>query len=250
MNVHHAVRSNLAYLPLWRSALPQIYSALGFTAQCPTEYAFAEAVAKWQRGAVPALPSDGILGPLTWQRMKGCLGLFGCPPSPPTALAVWGPQSFAPARPGTTPIDPTLLERNRQIEQTLFSDAQAYLQAGDFRWFFALAHAHITHQINTNLRLFQRPNALLRLNLHFAEEFVRALNGQAHAGWRSAFRFCEVLEKNAANNPALPTSVEPSKRPCGPSGGCWAEVRTAMTRGTENRREGVIMSFNIRNTIP
>jgi len=100
------------------------------------------------------------------------------------------------------------LARNQRIEQTLFNDAQAYLRAGDFRWFFALAHAHITRQINTNLTLFQRPNALLRLNLHFAEEFIRALNGQAHDGWKRAFQFCKVLEKNSRENPALVGEVE------------------------------------------
>jgi hypothetical protein len=65
--------------------------------------------------------------------MKECLGLFGCPASPRAELATWGPQSFAPAKPGTTPIDFALLARNQLIEQILFNNARTYLNTGDFR---------------------------------------------------------------------------------------------------------------------
>jgi hypothetical protein len=209
MNVHAAVRSNFRYLPLWKSALPQIYPTLGFTSSCPTEYGFAEAVAKWQGSAVPPLSADGILGPVTWKRMKGSLGISFHQDTATAMVADWGgPQCFAPARPGTTPIDHVLLARNRMVEETLFGDAQAFYQAGDFRWFFTLAHAHITRQINSNLNLFQRPNALLRLNLNFAEEFIRALNGQPHEGWRHAFQFCKTLQQNSKSNPLLFGEVE------------------------------------------
>jgi hypothetical protein len=208
MNVHTAVRSNFEYLPLWKNALPQIYFALGFTDSCPTEYTFVDAVAKWQRSAKPPLAADGILGPLTWQRMKQSMRLAASVPASDDEVENWGPQCFAPARPGTSPIDGALLARNRVVEHTLFRDADAFYRTGDFRWFFTLAHAHITRQINSNLNLFQRPNALLRLNLHFAEEFIRALNGQAHDGWRKAFEFCKALEKSSNDNALLMGEVE------------------------------------------
>lgn len=102
----------------------------------------------------------------------------------------------------------TLLARNRVVEHTLFHNAQEFYKAGDFRWFFTLAHAHITRQINSNLNLFQRPNALLRLNLHFAEEFIRALNGQPHEGWRRAFQFCKALEKASNDTSMMVGEVE------------------------------------------
>ena len=86
-----------------------------------------------------------------------------------------GPQSFAPAVPGIERLDPVLVNRNRQIETTLLSEAAALRQKGDFRWFFTLAHAEITKLINKNISAFQRPNALMRLNISFSEQFVRAL---------------------------------------------------------------------------
>src|SRR5437879_5711496 len=208
MNVHRAVQANLEFIPQWKNALPQIYPVLGFTNSCPTEYAFADAVAKWQRLSLPRLTVDGILGPVSWQRMKRDLGIARNASVPDDAVEDWGPQCFGPAQPGTTPIDAALLARNRVVEHTLFHDAQEFYKAGDFRWFFTLAHAHITRQINSNLNLFQRPNALLRLNLHFAEEFIRALNGQPHEGWRRAFQFCKALEKASNDTSMMVGEVE------------------------------------------
>jgi hypothetical protein len=207
MDVHRAVRANLAYLPLWYASMPQVLTVLGFTDSSPTEYGFADAVAKWQRSVVPALKSDGILGPMTWQRMKNVIKPPPSPP-PPEDIADWGPQSFAPAQPGTIPIDPQLHARNRLVEQSLFSEAKRLSQAGDFRWFFTLAHAHITRQINQSLLSFERPNALLLLNLHFSEEYLRALRGLSHERWREVFHFCEALEKNAQSNAFLVGEVE------------------------------------------
>ena len=207
-NVHRAVRSNLKYLPVWQPALRLILPLVGFTDRCPSEYEFAQAVAHWQRGNTP-LSSDGILGPKTWVRMQQ--RLRDPRPSasrPAMGLASWGPQSFAPAQPGSVPIDLDLLHRNRGVETALFADARKFLAAGDFRWFFTLAHAHITRQINDNIALFQRPNALLALNLHFAEEYLRAINGQAHDGWKQAFRFCESLQRTSMETSALLGEVE------------------------------------------
>jgi hypothetical protein len=86
-----------------------------------------------------------------------------------------GPQSFAPAVSGMEHLDPVLVNRSWQIETTLLSEAATLRQKGDFRWFFTLAHAEITKLINKNISAFQRPNALMRLNISFSEQFVRAL---------------------------------------------------------------------------
>jgi len=93
-------------------------------------------------------------------------------------------------------IDPMLQERNRLIEETLLESAEAYYRAGDLRWFFSLAHATITQQINANLAIFEQPNPLLRLNIHFSEAFVRAIDGHGSDLWEDAFRLCQALEEN------------------------------------------------------
>jgi len=210
IHIHRAVRSNFSYLPTWQPALGRILPLIGFANRCPDEYEFARAIARWQGSQIPPMKVDGILGPLTWSRMKQSLQISNPGPMarPRADLRYWGPQSFAPAKLGSEPIDPDLLARNRQVEQALFQDAKKFLDAGDFRWFFTLAHAHITRQINDNLRLFQRPNALLRLNLHFAEEFLRAINGQTHEEWRRAFEFCASLQRGSAQTSALVFEVE------------------------------------------
>ena len=93
-------------------------------------------------------------------------------------------------------IDAVLQERNRVIEAALLEGSEAYYKREDLRWFFAYAHGQITRQINANLSLFQDPNALLRLNIHFAEEFVRAIDGQPHDLWKRAFKVCMSLQRN------------------------------------------------------
>lgn len=119
-----------------------------------------------------------------------------------------GPQSFAPSIPGTEQLDSILVKRNQLIETTLLNEAESLRRKGDLRWFFTLAHAEITRLINKNLSAFQRPNALMRLNISFAEQFVRALWGQPHDGWKRAFRACEALQNNSTSNPLLLGEVE------------------------------------------
>ncbi len=119
-----------------------------------------------------------------------------------------GPQSFAPARPGSITADPLLVQRNLQIEKSMLDEAQKYYDAGDLRWFFTKAHGEITRLINENLDVFQRPDALLRLNIHFAEEFVRALWGQPHEKWKAAFKRCQALEKASNDTAALVGEAE------------------------------------------
>lgn len=91
-------------------------------------------------------------------------------------------------------INSNLLERNRIIEADLLRSAEQYYEGGDLRWFFSYAHGKITEQINKNIKIFEKPNDLLRLNIHFAETYIRAVNGQPHNQWREAFQYCESLQ--------------------------------------------------------
>jgi len=119
-----------------------------------------------------------------------------------------GPQSYAPAVPGSIKVDPILLQRNLDIQRALLSEAKILYDRGDLRWFFTKAHGEITRLINENLDEFQRPDALLTLNIHFAEEFVRALWGQPHQEWKKAFQFCKALETASSITPALVGETE------------------------------------------
>ncbi len=130
-------------------------------------------------------------------RPPGAVGFSGSYDHPvldtpgPTGVNDHGDQLVCRIR-----IDAVLRERNRVIEAALLDSAEAYYRKEDLRWFFAFAHGQITKQINANLTMFQDPNALLRLNIHFAEEFVRALDGQPHDLWKRAFRVCASLGRN------------------------------------------------------
>lgn len=119
-----------------------------------------------------------------------------------------GPQSFAPAVPGSIKVDPFLIHRNLEIEKSMLAEAQRYYDRGDLRWFFTRAHGEITRLINENLGVFQRPDALLLLNIHFAEEFVRALWGQPHKQWQAAFKACQALETASNQTAALVGEAE------------------------------------------
>lgn len=105
-------------------------------------------------------------------------------------------------------IDPKLKIETLRIEKELFAASEKFEKDGDFRWFFSYAHAKITEQINKNLNLFRDPNAVIRLNAHFASEYLKAASGQPHEAWSKAFKICKALEKNAPNNPALVGEVE------------------------------------------
>lgn len=121
-----------------------------------------------------------------------------------------GPQSFAGSELGKIPVSQCLLDKNRQVAQMLMSAAAAYKQNEDFRWFFTHAHGRISEKINRNITKFQRPNALIRLNLHFATEYLRAVNGLPHKEWKNAFNVCKIMEvKSKIPLPnVLPLEVE------------------------------------------
>ena len=133
-----------------------------------------------------------------WGDTPGTLGV-----NDRAASITVGPQSFAPAVPGTEHLDPILVFRNQQIETTLIGESDKYFINGDLRWFFTYAHAQITRQINDNLKLFQRPNALMRLNIHFAETFINALWDQPHEDWRRAFAVCAAFQKTSQDTSFL-----------------------------------------------
>ncbi len=203
-NAHRAVVANRRYMANWRPSLGKLFQLVGFTNSCPNEYSFAEGVSKWQR--MQGLSADGIIGPITWKAMQSALqsgsyalaagaGAGGNSKGGIVVRAVEGRQTFAPAKPGEIEVDGDLLARNRLVERTLFDHADRYYKAGDYRWFFALAHGEITREMNLNITKFQQPNAIMRLNQNFAWEFIRALNGQPHEQWRRAFAFCQSLQK-------------------------------------------------------
>jgi uncharacterized protein DUF5995 len=122
--------------------------------------------------------------------------------------SVSGPQSFAGAQPGTETLDCLLMDRNRVIEEDLLNSAESLYCDGDLRWFFSYAHGMITQQINRNILAFQRPNVLMRLNIHFAEAFIRALDAHPHEAWKRAFRLCQALELGASETSALVGEAE------------------------------------------
>lgn len=109
----------------------------------------------------------------------------------PAGLAEY--EDFACHRPE---INELLRQRNLVLERALLDAADAYYAAEDIRWFFAYSHGMITRQINRNLAIFEDPNSLLTLNIHFAEEFVRAIDGGGHERWKQAFRACRALQDN------------------------------------------------------
>lgn len=113
-----------------------------------------------------------------------------------------GPQCFAPAQPGSEAVDKLLALQNKKVEQELFEAANSYLEEKDFRWFFTYAHATITHEINLNIVLFQRPNALLRFNMNFGRAYLRALRGTSTGvsseRWKIAFAACKGLQYASA----------------------------------------------------
>jgi hypothetical protein len=77
----HAVEKNrrLAKSLAWQTFRSSIVKLLGFTKSHPDEYAFAAAVARWQKRQ-PNLASDGIIGPNTLKRIN--VVLRSSPPSP------------------------------------------------------------------------------------------------------------------------------------------------------------------------
>lgn len=151
------------------------------------------------------LVADGIIGPRTWLKMKKSLALKKNVPLQPVYS---GPQTFGPGIPGSTPIDLSIMAKNKEIERQLLVAAENYYTKNDFRWLFAFAHGQITKQINQHISKFQRPNALMRLNLHFATQFLRAVNQQPHDGWKRAFKACQGLQQGAEDTSLLVLEVE------------------------------------------
>lgn len=76
-----------------------------------------------------------------------------------------------------------------------FDQAAARLEkAKDTRVFFTWSHGYITKKIYKCITLFNNPNSLLRLNLLFATDFIRAISGQPHGKWGNAFDACSGVK--------------------------------------------------------
>jgi hypothetical protein len=158
-------------------------------------------------------PAFRLPGPVCQGKYPQDSGMSSLAPGPSSSslgcpTAGVGPQSFASARPGTEMIDPCVLAANRALEQRMLTAADTYYEQQDFRWFFAYAHGKITEQINENVSAFQRPNALLRLNIHFAHEFLKAICGEPHAPWKKAFSVCKAFEKGSGRTAFLVGEIE------------------------------------------
>ncbi len=94
--------------------------------------------------------------------------------------------------------DSDLILRNLAVEHKLLERAETFYRQSDPRWFFSLAHGMITQQINRHIAAFVHPNALLRLNTHFAETYLRAIEGTPHCEWVSVFRRCDAMSSRGA----------------------------------------------------
>lgn len=105
-----------------------------------------------------------------------------------------GPQSYAPAEPGSEVVSSVLVSANRRVENDLLSIAEAFLANKDLRWFFTYAHARITNQINASIGQFQRPNALLAFNLEFSRKYIAAVAEASSLPWQAAFAGCFALD--------------------------------------------------------
>lgn len=205
MNIERAIQLNRKFgnQLRWQPRFDQIVFFLGFQNRTPGVWEFAESIAKWQKRE--HLVADGIIGPRTWLKMKKSLDLKKNVPLQPIHS---GPQTFGPAIPGSIPIDLSLMAKNKDIERRLLLAAEDYYARKDFRWLFAFAHGQITKQINQHISRFQRPNALLRLNRHFAEQFLRDVNQQPHDGWKRAFKACHALQQGSEDTSLLMGEVE------------------------------------------
>jgi hypothetical protein len=107
-----------------------------------------------------------------------------------------------------------LRQRNLVLEQALLNAADAYYADEDIRCFFAYSHGMITKQINRNLAIFEEPNSLMLLNIHFAEEFVRAIDDGGHERWKQAFRICQALQEHGEYVPGQVEAVPRTWRTC------------------------------------
>lgn len=74
-----AVRLNRQYRQSlgWQPHVDAIVRVLGFTAFTPDERGFADTVARWQRSQ--GLTADGVIGSITWGRLRTALGIAAYP---------------------------------------------------------------------------------------------------------------------------------------------------------------------------
>jgi hypothetical protein len=80
----------------WQSYFGRIVRLLGFTNATPSEQAFANAVARWQRRQ-GNLSVDGTIGPQTWAQMRTVLDIHGNRPRPNVPVLCSAPADFSPA---------------------------------------------------------------------------------------------------------------------------------------------------------
>jgi hypothetical protein len=93
-NVAKAVRSNPIYAShlRWLGRYSAVVAALGIDPSPDSAVAFAEGVAAWQERQRPRLKPDGMLGPVTWRRLRPQLR-SGASPVPAPAWLTTTPES-------------------------------------------------------------------------------------------------------------------------------------------------------------
>jgi hypothetical protein len=112
-----------------------------------------------------------------------------------TITALEGPTTpIAAIASAIEALDDTLLSKNQLLAAQLMKRAALYRKQDDLRWFFTYAHGRISEQINLHIRAFERPNALIRLNMHFGSEYLRAISGLPHDQWKEGFLACKVIQ--------------------------------------------------------
>lgn len=83
----YAVLANRRYKVIlgWDRYELEIGRLLGFSDSSPTETLFAQSVMDWQ-ASYGISPADGMIGPVTWGRMRSALGLAGAPSAVPARV--------------------------------------------------------------------------------------------------------------------------------------------------------------------
>lgn len=118
-SLQYAVLANRKYKAIlgWDKYEVEIGRLLGFTNSSPIETLFAQSVMDWQAGNRIS-PTDGVIGPLTWARMRDRLGLARSP----SAVPAKAPASMAQLVP--------LLNKYRKDVPLYFVLGWVYVESG------------------------------------------------------------------------------------------------------------------------
>jgi hypothetical protein len=106
-----------------------------------------------------------------------------------------------------------LLDKNRETIDELEKIAAEQKKNVDPRLMFTRIHTEISRGIIHNIKLFEKPKPLLRLNSHFAGDYIIALKDpKSFPNWKRAFDLCaaaadpqiQMANPNYSASTALP----------------------------------------------